>query len=91
MDPSRDDGGRLPGGISLLGRLPCCIFWPPVWTWESFGGYRILVVSRTYTIDRSLTWLVAELGDAVDIMRLIKQAIDPNDLFNPGKIFALGA
>ncbi|WP_285020548.1 FAD-linked oxidase C-terminal domain-containing protein [Novosphingobium sp. fls2-241-R2A-195] len=33
-------------------------------------------------------WLVEELGDAVRLMRLIKQAIDPHDLFNPGKIFA---
>ena len=34
-------------------------------------------------------WLVAELGDAVDIMRAIKRALDPKDLFNPGKIFEL--
>ncbi|HXV01565.1 MAG TPA: FAD-linked oxidase C-terminal domain-containing protein [Caulobacteraceae bacterium] len=34
-------------------------------------------------------WLVAELGDAVDMMRAIKRALDPRDLFNPGKIFAL--
>ena len=34
-------------------------------------------------------WLVAELGDAVDIMRTLKRALDPQDLFNPGKIFAL--
>ena len=34
-------------------------------------------------------WLVAELGDAVDMMRAIKRALDPKDLFNPGKIFAL--
>ena len=34
-------------------------------------------------------WLVAELGDAVDIMRAIKRTLDPKDLFNPGKIFAL--
>ncbi|HWE46534.1 MAG TPA: FAD-linked oxidase C-terminal domain-containing protein [Caulobacteraceae bacterium] len=34
-------------------------------------------------------WLVAELGDAVDLMRAIKRALDPQDLFNPGKIFAL--
>lgn len=34
-------------------------------------------------------WLVAELGDAVDIMRTVKRALDPHDLFNPGKIFAL--
>ncbi|HEV2568768.1 FAD-binding oxidoreductase [Sphingomonas sp.] len=35
-------------------------------------------------------WLLAELGeDAVDLMRTIKRALDPKDLFNPGKIFAL--
>ena len=34
-------------------------------------------------------WLEAELGGAVDIMRSIKRALDPKDLFNPGKIFAL--
>jgi D-lactate dehydrogenase (cytochrome) len=34
-------------------------------------------------------WLVTELGDAVDIMRTIKRAIDPKNLFNPGKIFSL--
>jgi D-lactate dehydrogenase (cytochrome) len=34
-------------------------------------------------------WLVAELGeDAVDLMRLIKQSMDPKNLLNPGKIFA---
>jgi D-lactate dehydrogenase (cytochrome) len=34
-------------------------------------------------------WLVEELGDAVDMMRVLKRALDPRDLFNPGKIFAL--
>lgn len=34
-------------------------------------------------------WLVAELGEAVDIMRTIKRAMDPQNLFNPGKIFSL--
>jgi D-lactate dehydrogenase (cytochrome) len=34
-------------------------------------------------------WLVAELGDAVDYMRVLKRALDPQNLFNPGKIFAL--
>jgi D-lactate dehydrogenase (cytochrome) len=32
--------------------------------------------------------LVAELGEAVDLMRAIKQALDPKGLFNPGKLFA---
>jgi D-lactate dehydrogenase (cytochrome) len=34
-------------------------------------------------------WLVEELGDAVDLMRAIKRALDPENLFNPGKIFQL--
>ena len=34
-------------------------------------------------------YLVAELGDAVDLMRTLKRALDPADLFNPGKIFQL--
>ena len=34
-------------------------------------------------------WLVAELGEAVDLMRVVKRAIDPKNLFNPGKIFTL--
>jgi D-lactate dehydrogenase (cytochrome) len=33
-------------------------------------------------------WLIEELGEAVDVMRSIKQALDPNGLLNPGKIFA---
>ncbi|NWK96401.1 FAD-binding oxidoreductase [Sphingobium lactosutens] len=33
--------------------------------------------------------LVEELGDAVDLMRVIKRAVDPKNLFNPGKIFAV--
>lgn len=32
-------------------------------------------------------WLELELGDAVDLMREVKQAIDPLGLMNPGKIF----
>ncbi|MBB6505737.1 D-lactate dehydrogenase (cytochrome) [Sphingomonas endophytica] len=34
-------------------------------------------------------WLVAELGDAVEVMRLLKRALDPGNLMNPGKIFSL--
>ncbi|MEF2073707.1 FAD-binding oxidoreductase [Consotaella aegiceratis] len=33
-------------------------------------------------------YLKAELGDAVDVMRSIKQALDPRDILNPGKIFS---
>jgi len=34
-------------------------------------------------------WLLRELGDdGVDMMRKIKRALDPKNLFNPGKIFA---
>ncbi len=32
-------------------------------------------------------FLQAELGDAVDVMRSIKQALDPRGIMNPGKIF----
>ncbi len=35
-------------------------------------------------------WLIEELGDnAVEAMRVIKRALDPHNLFNPGKIFSL--
>ena len=34
-------------------------------------------------------WLVAELGDAVEVMRALKRALDPKNLMNPGKIFSL--
>jgi len=33
-------------------------------------------------------WLVEELGDAVDLMRSVKRALDPQGILNPGKIFA---
>ena len=34
-------------------------------------------------------FLVAEHGDAVSVMRHIKQALDPQNILNPGKIFTL--
>lgn len=34
-------------------------------------------------------WLVAEMGDAVETMRMLKRALDPANLMNPGKIFQL--
>ncbi|HUB85191.1 MAG TPA: FAD-linked oxidase C-terminal domain-containing protein, partial [Rhizomicrobium sp.] len=36
-----------------------------------------------------MDWLERELGGAVDVMRQIKKALDPDDIMNPGKIFTL--
>ncbi|ABQ67515.1 FAD linked oxidase domain protein [Rhizorhabdus wittichii RW1] len=58
------------------------------------------IVARALAMDGTCTgehgiglgkqrFLLDELGDAVDLMRLIKRAIDPKGLFNPGKIFQL--
>jgi D-lactate dehydrogenase (cytochrome) len=37
-----------------------------------------------------IEYLTDELGEAVDVMRSIKTALDPDGLMNPGKIFAGG-
>jgi D-lactate dehydrogenase (cytochrome) len=34
-----------------------------------------------------IEFLERELGDAVDLMRAIKTALDPHGMMNPGKIF----
>lgn len=36
-----------------------------------------------------MPFLEAELGGALDLMRQIKKALDPDNIFNPGKIFAM--
>jgi D-lactate dehydrogenase (cytochrome) len=36
-----------------------------------------------------MEWLEEELGEAVDLMRSVKRALDPANLLNPGKIFSL--
>ena len=36
-----------------------------------------------------LGFLQAEHGEAVAVMRAVKQALDPHNLMNPGKIFSV--
>ena len=68
--------------------------------YEEAAALNARVVERALAMDGTCTgehgvgigkqdWLVAELGDAVELMRTLKRALDPRDLFNPGKIFAL--
>ena len=67
---------------------------------EQVEGINRRLVERALAMDGTCTgehgiglgkqdWLVAELGDAVDVMRVLKRALDPLDLFNPGKIFSV--
>jgi D-lactate dehydrogenase (cytochrome) len=36
-----------------------------------------------------MSYLDEELGGAVDLMRAIKKGFDPDNIFNPGKIFRI--
>jgi len=38
---------------------------------------------------RKRKYLTHELGDSVDFMRAIKQALDPKNIMNPGKIIVV--
>jgi D-lactate dehydrogenase (cytochrome) len=33
-----------------------------------------------------IDFLIAEHGEAVSVMRLVKQALDPHNIMNPGKV-----
>ena len=64
-------------------------------------GFMARLVERAIAMDGTCTgehgvghgkakYLRAELGDAVDFMRMIKSAIDPRNIMNPGKILPEG-
>jgi D-lactate dehydrogenase (cytochrome) len=36
-----------------------------------------------------IDFLIAEHGEAVSVMRLIKQALDPKNIMNPGKVIRM--
>jgi len=67
---------------------------------EAVRGFNSRLVDRALALDGTCTGehgiglgkqdkLVAELGlGTVDVMRRIKQALDPEDILNPGKIFS---
>ena len=67
--------------------------------WEEVEAFNARLVARALAMDGTCTGehgiglgkqaaLIDELGDGVDLMRQIKRALDPQGMFNPGKIFA---
>lgn len=68
--------------------------------WAEVEKINARMVARALTMDGTCTGehgiglgkqdaLLDELGRSVDVMRLIKRALDPAGIFNPGKIFTL--
>ena len=67
---------------------------------EEVEAINARIVKRAIAMDGTCTgehgiglgkqqWLIEELGEAVDLMRSVKRALDPQNLLNPGKIFQL--
>jgi D-lactate dehydrogenase (cytochrome) len=64
---------------------------------EIVGRINAALIDKALSVDGTCTgehgvglgkkkYLVAEHGEALSVMRRIKAALDPDDLFNPGKI-----
>ena len=52
---------------------------------------RALAMDGTCTGEHGVSYgkvdfLIAEHGEAISVMRLIKQALDPQNIMNPGKV-----
>jgi D-lactate dehydrogenase (cytochrome) len=67
---------------------------------EEAKALNVRVVQRALAMEGTCTgehgvgigkqaYLVEELGDAVDLMKDLKRTLDPDNLFNPGKVVAL--
>jgi FAD/FMN-containing dehydrogenase len=59
---------------------------------KSAAGYDLtrLMVGGEHGIGQGkMKYLKAELGEGVAMMRAIKAAVDPLNIFNPGKILAM--
>ena len=68
--------------------------------WRKLNGLNERLVDRALSLEGTCTgehgigcgkmdFLIAEHGEAVNVMRAIKLAMDPDDIMNPGKILRI--